>query len=226
MSIITKPKVILIDIETSPLIGYTWQTYDANVLKILESSKIISVAWKDLYSPETIVKSIADYPNYKKDKIDDEMLVREVWDVLDKADIVIAHYGDAFDLKKLNARFIFHNLSAPSSYETVDTKKVASKYFKFDSNSLNNLGAYLGEGRKVENGGFDLWVRCIAGDMESHPNLNIIAGTDLSCPTCLSTNLNKRGFAITRLSKKQRYQCGDCGSWSSGGYEKTKGVVS
>ncbi len=58
-------KVILLDIETSPILGYTWTTWDANVLQILESSKVISVAWKELFSKDTTVKAICDYKDYE-----------------------------------------------------------------------------------------------------------------------------------------------------------------
>lgn len=197
------PNIILLDIETSPITAYTWGTFDQNVLKILEPSKIISCAWKELHSDAVTVKGLDDYKGYRHGVIDDKKLVQEVWSVLDKADIVIAHHGDAFDIKKLNARFVWHGLAAPSFYKTVDTKKVASRYFRFDSNSLNNLAGYLNLGNKVETGGFDLWVQCIAGDkeawrhmkdynaqdvvllekvylklrpfMENHPNLNILS---------------------------------------------------
>jgi len=245
------PKIVLLDIETSPIMGYTWSTFDANVLKILEPSKLLSVSWKELHSPEVHVKSIADYPGYKKGVIDDTKLVKEIWKVLDEADVVIAHHGDRFDLPKLNARFVWHGLNAPSVYKTVDTKKVASRYFKFDSNSLNNLGGYLNLGKKVENGGFTLWVDCIAGNkdawakmkeynaqdvillekvymtlrpyIENHPNLALLSDNPKSghsCPTCQSLNVSKRGFAITLTGRKQRFQCSDCGSWSSGSFER------
>lgn len=254
MTTTNKPRFVFLDIETSPIIGYTWTTYDANVLKILEPSKTISVAWKELGDPNINVKTIFDYPGYKPGKIDDKKLIKEIWNVLDKADIVCAHHGAAFDIKKLNARFIYHGLSAPSAYTVIDTKKVASKYFKFDSNSLNNLGQYLKEGAKVQNGGFDLWTRCIAGEakawelmktynamdvellervylrlrpfIENHPNLNLITGAEgVSCPSCGGTHLQRRGFSFTKTCKCQRYQCSDCKSWSSGGYIKVKNTI-
>lgn len=208
----SKPVINLIDIETSPITGYVWETYKANVLKILEPSKILSVSWKELHSDEIKVKSIADYKGYKKGIIDDEKLVKEAWKILDESDIIIAHYGDAFDLKKLNARFIYYGLNAPSFYKSIDTKKCASKYFAFDSNSLNNLGQYLNLGKKVENGGFSLWSKCIEGDieawklmkeynsqdvlllekvylalrpfMENHPNLNVVVDNPKDDPSC------------------------------------------
>lgn len=245
------PKVVLIDIETSPLTGYAWTMFEANILKVLEPSKIICVAWKFLDEDKINVKALPDYKGYKAGVLDDTALVKEIWGVLDKADVVIAHNGDSFDVKKLNSRFIIHHMRAPSAYKTIDTKKVAKKYFRFDSNSLDNLGVFLEEGRKESTGGFDLWDQCMAGNpaswakmkkynvrdidllervylrlrpfMENHPNLNVIAHPndhDESCPACLSHNLQKRGFTITRTGRKQRFQCNDCGVWSSGPYEK------
>lgn len=252
-----KPSVILLDIETSPITGYTWSTWDANVLKILEPSKVLSVAWKELGSEDVSCKTISDYKGYKKDVIDDKKLIEEVWNVLDKADVLITHHGKSFDIKKLNARFVWYGLNAPSRYEVVDTKASASRYFKFDSNSLNNLGAYLNLGAKVENGGFDLWVRCIAGDAEAwklmrsyniqdvlllekvylklrpfidnHPNLSLMSEappSGIECPSCMSTSVTKRGFSVTKTGRKQRYQCNDCASWSSGSFQKVKPTLS
>lgn len=245
----------LIDIETSPIIGYTWGTYQQNVLKIIEPTKIISVSWKYLHEDIVTVKTIADYKGYKPGVIDDKKLVEEVWKVLDDADVVIGHHSDRFDIPKLNARFVWHGLNAPSKYATVDTKKVASRYFKFDSNSLNNLGQYLNLGKKIENGGFSLWVDCIAGSkdawkkmaeynaqdvlllekvylalrpyIENHPSLTLFSknpedAVDCTCPTCLSKNVTRRGFSTTRTGRKQRYQCSDCGSWSSGPFQRSK----
>lgn len=239
----SNPNVILLDIETSPLTAYTWGTFDQNVLKILEPSKILSVCWKELHSDETTVKAISDYKGYKPGVIDDKKLVQEVWDVLDKADVVIAHHGDAFDIKKLNARFVWHGLAAPSFYKTVDTKKVASRYFRFDSNSLNNIGGYLGLGKKVENGGFDLWVRCIAGDqeawelmklynkqdvlllekvylalrpfMENHPNLNIVSDKPLAGIVCPTCLSQKMTKRGFSTTRTGRKQRYQCSSCAS-----------
>lgn len=249
------PAICLLDIETSPIKGYTWTTWDANVLKILEPSKIISVAWKELGDATVKVKALCDYKGYKKGVIEDKALVEEVWNVLDRSDIVVAHNGNSFDFKRLNARFVYHGLTAPSTYKAIDTLSVAKKYFKFDSNSLNNLGQYLNLGSKINNGGFDLWVRCIEqGDpeawalmkeynaqdvnllekvylalrpyMSNHPNTNsIVDNPGMNCPTCQSDKVAKRGFSITRTGRRQRYQCSECGSWSTGSLEKIKSTI-
>lgn len=250
-----KAAVLFLDIETSPILGFSWGVYDTNILKVLEPSKIMCVSWKWLGSSKTQVNAISDYKGYKPGIVDDKALVKDVWELLDQADVVIAHNGISFDIKKLNARFIYHNLKMPSSYESLDTLKVARKYFKFDQNSLDSLGDYLNEGRKLSTGGFDLWDQCIKGNPKAwenmkaynkgdvdllekiymrfrpymeHPNLNLITDnlTELSCPVCLSKTVTKRGYSYTKAGKKQRYQCNDCGSWSTGPWQSVKSALS
>ena len=38
-----------------------------------------------------------------KDKMNDFEICKELWKLLDEADVVIGHNGDAFDIKKTNA---------------------------------------------------------------------------------------------------------------------------
>lgn len=163
----SNPRILLIDIETSPIIGYTWGMWETNVLSVIEPTKVICCGWKWLGDKDVTVISYSDFSSDSVVGVDDTQLVTEVWKVLDEADIVIAHNGDAFDVKILNARFIAAGLSAPSDYKTIDTLKVAKKYFKFSSNKLDELGGYLDEGHKAETGGFSTWVKCMARDKEA-----------------------------------------------------------
>lgn len=190
---------------------------------------------------EHITKGLPDYPGYKKGSEDDRKLVKELWHLLDKAEIVVAQNGDAFDLKKINARFAYHKLPPPSPYRTVDTLKVARKYFAFSSNKLDHLGASLGLGRKLEHEGFPLWRRCMLGDkkawkkmkaynkqdvlllekvyfrflpwIKNHPNLNTYSDSTV-CPKCGSKELLKRGYQFNQTTKYARIQCKSCGGWS------------
>lgn len=252
----TEPNIILLDVETSPQLGYTWGSYEQNVLAVLEPVKIICAAWKQLSEKKVSCKSLPDYDGYKGGVVDDTKLVLELWDVLDRADIILGHNLDSFDIKVINARFIAHGLNAPSDYKSVDTLKAAKKYFKFNNNTLNELGKYLKEGQKAPTGGFDTWLKCMAGEkvswdrmvkyniqdvlllervylrlrpfMANHPNLNLITpdkakktGEHL-CGSCQSSDTVKRGFAITKAGRYQRWQCNNCGSWSSGLYERVQ----
>lgn len=233
-----KPKILLFDLESTPLLSYTWGIWEQNVIEVKEEWYMLSFAYKWLGEKKTHVVSLPNFAIFKRDKKDDKELVKALWNLFNEADIIIAHNGNAFDIKKSNARFIYHKLPPPSPYKTIDTKIVAKKYFKFDSNRLDSIGQSLNLGRKLKTGGFDLWLACMAGDrkawkkmcdyniqdvvllekvylkmlpyMNNHPDRSNIG----ECPNCSSKKLQKRGFAITRKKTKQRLQCQDCGAWS------------
>jgi hypothetical protein len=125
----------------------------------------------------------------------------------------------------------------------IDTLKEAKAHFAFTSNKLDSLGELLGCGRKVEHEGFELWRKCMNGDlkawknmckyneqdvillekvylklrpfMKNHPNVNLDGKVSkCKCPACGSSNLIKRGYAYTNASKFARLRCKDCGKWS------------
>jgi uncharacterized protein YprB with RNaseH-like and TPR domain len=243
-----QPRILLIDIETTPLLGYSWGVYEQNILKVLEYSQIMCFAWKWLNEKTTNVKSLFDCKGYKPNKINDKELINDLWNLLDEADIIIAQNGDAFDIKIINSRFVYHGLLSPSFYKTIDTLKVAKRYFRFMDNRLDSLSKYLGSGNK-NHPGLNAWFDCLGGDekawkkmksynkndvvlleqiylklrpfMTNHPNLSLFdKSIDMSCPTCMSKNLIKRGYSTTKIGINQRYQCKDCGSWCTGKHKK------
>lgn len=237
-------KVLLLDIETAPNLGYTWGKWEQNVIAFQQQWYMLSFAWKWLDSTEVSVHGLDDFRGYKKDKTNDKALIGELWNVLDEADIVVAHNGDAFDIKKTNARFILHDLPPPSPYKTIDTLKIAKKHFRFESNKLNDLGEHLGLGAKAKTSGFQTWLGCMAGEPESwqemkgynaqdvlllekvylklrpwattHPNLNGYGGEKENCPTCQSSRVQRRGIAYAKTRSYQRWTCMECHSWFQG----------
>ncbi|HRF71123.1 MAG TPA: ribonuclease H-like domain-containing protein [Candidatus Pelethenecus sp.] len=200
---------------------------------------MITFAWKWLGEKQTHVLGLPDFPVYKKSRTDDSQLVKALWKLFDEADIIIAHNGNSFDIKKANSRFMKHHLLPPSPYKTIDTKLVAKRYFKQDSNKLDDLGDYFGIGRKINTGGFELWLGCEAGDkkawnkmkeynkqdvillervylamlpyMSNHPNVSTFSGE--VCPKCGGNHLQSRGYARTISSVYKRFQCQSCGGW-------------
>jgi hypothetical protein len=176
------------------------------------------------------------------DHTDDTSILASLHALLDEADMVIAHNGNKFDIRKVNARFIQAGMLPPSPYRKIDTLNEAKKHFAFTSNRLDSLGQALGVGKKAETGGFDLWVRCMAGEREAfeqmvdynvqdivlledvylalrpwmtnHPNLGVYEDEDAPCcPKCASKNIHWRGKAYTQVSSYHRFQCQDCGGW-------------
>lgn len=239
---LSEPKIALIDIETSPIQGLAWTIYDTNLIHVEEPTQILCYAISWLGKDRVTTRAQCDYPDYSPGKLSDKKLVKDLWSDLDKADVVIAHNGDAFDIKKINARFVVHGLAPPSPYKTVDTLKIARKHFKFDSNKLDNLGGYLGVGHKLPHTGKYLWLGCMAGDERawrimrrynaqdirllarvydkirawspSHPVLTAISERG-GCPTCQSQNIQRRGWNIAKTRKTPRWQCQACGHWWS-----------
>lgn len=241
-------KTLIMDIETSPNLGYVWGIWEQNVIDVKEHWKIICFSYKWLGDKKTHVVSLGSY----KDQSSDKPLVEALWKLFNESDVIIAHNGNNFDIKKTNARFIIHGLNPPSPYKTIDTLKIARKYFKFDSNKLDDLGKYFKVGKKLKTGGFDLWLGCMAGDAKSwklmerynkmdvillervylkmlgwidnHPNNALYSGDIDSCPNCGSNKIQRRGFTYKKTRKYQRFQCTDCGKWNQS-IEAVPGVL-
>lgn len=163
------PKVIIVDIETSPEMAYVWGRWKQNVApnQIIQRSYLLSFAWKYLGSEEVFADALPYYDKYEEDKGNDGELVRSAWRILDNADVIVAHNGIKFDIAYLNTRFAFHGLPMPRPYKVVDTLAVAKKYFRFPANSLKELIAFFGfEEDKMDNS-MDTWIKCMNGDADA-----------------------------------------------------------
>ena len=232
------PRIILLDIETSPNLGYSWGKFEQNVLRFDKEWELLSFAYKVLGAPasKTICHARCDYT----DKTD-YRLVCQAAAVMDGADVIIGHNIDRFDNKKLRAKFVEHGLAPPKPYKTIDTLKIARSQFAFNSNSLNDLAFTLKLGRKVQTGGIELWFGCMANDPKAwkkmiaynkhdvvllekvynhlrtwypnHPNLTLYSDDGIGCPVCRSLKFQRRGTQVLQQRVAQRYQCQACGHW-------------
>lgn len=139
-------KVLIYDIETSYNIVKSWRIgYNLiiNHNDIIEERKIICVSYKWL--DEDIVYNL----QWDKDK-DDKFLLEQFIEVLNEADLIVAHNGDNYDLKFIKTRAIKHGLDMLIDYPQFDTLKVAKKKFNFNSNKLDYISAYLGFDNKIK----------------------------------------------------------------------------
>lgn len=251
-------KILLFDIENAPSSAYIWSLYQEVV-----SEDMLGVPWyilcwsaKWLGSKEVMSSALIDFPSeYKKNPENDKLALKKLWALLDEADIVIAHNGKQFDVRKINARFIMNGMPPPSPYKVVDTLLAARQYFFFTSNKLTDLGKYLKCGEKMETGGFKLWRDCMAGNKKAwrklvkycrndilllekiylklrpyilnHPATNIYgAGENGACPRCGSKSATRQGFSYTATAKYQRFRCNKCYGWfRTTGNCKDKSIV-
>lgn len=216
-------KTLLMDLETAPALGYYFDLYkEGNIVSTKIDWYILSFAYKWLDKKRVHAYALPDFKSYKKNKECDKELVTKLHELISSTDVLVAHNGDNFDMKKSNSRFLVNGLSPIPPVKTVDTLKLARKYFAFDSNRLNDLCKLLGFGEKIETGGKKLWIKCLNGDMKAwkkmvkynkhdvvllekiylklrswnpqQPNANLFNGTISNCPACGSDRLHCKGF--------------------------------
>ena len=239
------PRIAFFDIENAPSLGWFYDPYkEGNIVATEQDWFMLSFAWKWAGESKVHVKALCDYPGYGKNKTDDKPLVRELHQLFDQADILIAHNGDRFDRRKANSRFLGCSLPPPSPYKVIDTLKIARRQFMQNSNRLGELGEFLGLGSKLATTGWDTWRRCIEGDPKAWaalkrynkrdvslleqvferlrpwnpnpPDLRAYSGDKLSCPVCQSGNIQRRGVNVAKTRKTQRMHCQSCSHWFSG----------
>jgi predicted RNA-binding Zn-ribbon protein involved in translation (DUF1610 family) len=157
-------RILLCDVETSPLESYTWGLWEQNVgLDMVKNEwSILSYSAKWLDAKRVMY---ADAGGRGAEHVrDDGALMAGLWKLLDAADIVVAHNGKRFDVKKINARLILNGLPPYSPIKVVDTLLAARKHFAFTSNKLEYLSKYLTDTQKSKHkkfAGFELWAQCL-----------------------------------------------------------------
>lgn len=235
-------KILLWDIETLPIVGAIWTIFEPTLghESILEDWSIVTTAWK--WYGERKVSSISAFPGDPKN---DKLVVQHLHKILSEADVIVHHNGDAFDIKKFNARAIFHGLPPLPPIPTVDTKKIAKNIFGFTCNRLDYLGKFLGVGGKISTGGIELWKKVMKGDkaafakmirynkqdvvvlegvykklrpfMKNHPNHQRHSGVKC-CPNCGSKKFTRNGTRHTQTRSYVRYVCSapGCRHWFAG----------
>jgi transposase-like protein len=235
-----KPNIFLFDIETLPLEVVTWGIHEQHISTehILKDWCVLSWAgvWLEDEHPVsdflTPAEAISRY---------DKRILTTLWDMLDKADIVIAHNGNGFDIPKVRGRFLYHGMFEPSPFKQVDTLQVARSRFGLTNNKLDFILKYLGYDGKIETN-LQLWLRCSQGEqaainemdtycrgdvsklrevymairpyMTNHPNVNLWKEKqDGLCPICSSDKIVIDGNYASPTYLYDAYKCNACGSW-------------
>lgn len=235
-------KILIFDIETSPLKAYVWKRFKENISLDQTISEWFMLAWsaKWLYSSEVLGEVLT--PEEVKNE-DDFRIVNKLWELINEADIVVSHNGNNFDIPRINSRFIINNLPPTKSFVSIDTCAIVKKQFGFSSNKLDALAEYFGFDHKLDTS-FELWKKCMEGDDQSlkymltynkrdvtlleevylklrpyiknHPNCSnfSLEQNKMMCCNCASTDYEeiKDKFYFTQVGKYKLYRCKNCGA--------------
>jgi len=147
------------DIETSLALGAFWRpSWKARISyeQIIHHARVIciSYAWEsDLIDARDKARQDGDdefeamegaVKTLRWNKGDDTIMLRKFAKVADKADEMIAHNGDRFDMKWLATRCVELGIDWNPYHQTYDTLKRCRGDFNFPSNRLNDVADYLG----------------------------------------------------------------------------------
>ena len=235
-------KILIFDIETSPLKSYVWGMWKQNLHLDHILSEWFMICWsaKWLYSDEVLGDVMTPEEILKED---DKRVVTSLWNLMEEADIVVAHNGNKFDIPRMNARFIINELPPNKPFVSIDTCAIARKQFGFTSNKLDALATYFGYEHKLDTD-FSLWKRCMEGDQEAlsymlkynkkdvtlleeiyirirpfiknHPNCSnfSLEQNKNVCCNCGSDNYEEieNKYYFTQVGKYKIYRCKDCGA--------------
>lgn len=230
------PKVLFVDIETRPMLGYFFGIWEQNIgiNQIAEDTE--TIAWSAKWAHEDKLY-YSDCRNNKKAKA----FLKPIWELLDQADIVVWHNGDKFDFKHLNTAFVLADLGLPSPYRKFDTLKVVRKYFAFPSYKLEYVAKRF-KCKNLKSGhkkfpGMELWLQCLVNNLaawkemehynkqdvrvleevyyklipyDTSINFAVFNNGEHIC-SCGSKELRNKGTTITNNGVYQRFKCKKCG---------------
>jgi len=234
-----QPKVLLIDIETTPMQVHTWGTWKQRIghEQVINDWFMLSYSAKWLFDSKMYSSVLTPKEALAKD---DSRITKELWKLFDQADVLIGHNISGFDLPKAQTRFLLNKLAPPSPFQIIDTLRVAQKNFRFASNKLDYISQLMLNDRKLHTE-YQLWLRCLEGDpksleemliynrkdvllleeayvflrpyIKSHPNMAIYQESlEPSCPNCGSVNIDECGHYTTTVNRYIAFRCKECGA--------------
>lgn len=225
---ITRPKILVFDIETAPILAHVWSLWDQNVgLNQIECDWFVmawAAKWLDDPPSKIMYMDQRAAPNME----DDREILQGIWDLLDQADIVITQNGKSFDVRKLNARFLINGFKPPLSFRHIDLKLITKRLFGFPSHKLEYMTHKINKKyKKLKHekfSGFELWSECLKGnskawdEMERYNKYDVLALEELYhrvIPWDNSINFN-----VYHDSFQTVCTCGST-KWHRNGYDYT-----
>lgn len=209
------PRIVFIDLETSAALAYCFGRHKVflqqdNIKE--EGGKILCSGYRWLgQSKSTVLK---DYSEVKQKE--DYLVCQIMHDIYSNADVVVGHNLLGFDHKMLEVRCLANGLPPLPTVKLIDTLQIAKKEFRFPSNKLDSLAAYLGIGRKVSHAGIDMWIKVQEGDQAALDSMVEYCEQDVDLLYEVFMNLRGRGL-VSGINFANYYndnlvRCKSCGS--------------
>lgn len=150
-------KILLLDIETTPMKVYTWGLWDQNIgiNQIIEHTEMMCFGAKWLGKKQVTFKSV--HHHGKKE------MLETLHAMMNEADILVGWNSAAFDHKHIRREFLEAGLTPPAETKDLDLMSIVKSNFLFPSNKLDYVAQKLGVGAKVKHSGFELWIDCMDG---------------------------------------------------------------
>lgn len=170
-------------------------------------------------------------------------MVKQMWALLNEADVVVTFNGDRADIPWMNEEFKYARLNKPMPYKSLDLYKQSKAARNLPYRSLRYLAREFGTMNKLEHEGPDLWRLCEAGDPEAwtqmrsyneqdvlvtedrwlddipwldgrvHMGMLISDGESMRCPNCGSNDLASQQKPVRAYTRE--YQAFRCNECGS-----------
>jgi hypothetical protein len=154
-------RILFYDIETSWNEGWFWRSgYKVRITpeQIIKERAVICVSYK--WAGEDEVYTLAWDRNQN-----DKFLIDQFKDVLQEADLIVAHNGDNFDIRWLRGRAAHHRIPMLPKYKQYDTMKVSQKLFSLNSYKLSYIAHFFNVGENKIKTRSGLWEDvCLLND--------------------------------------------------------------
>jgi hypothetical protein len=234
------PKILIFDIETAPMEVYVWHLFKNMVTPnmVIKDRSMLTWSAKWLFDNKIMGQRVSTTEAFNRT---DESILSGLWTLLNEADIVVAHNGNAFDIKVANARFAVNGLLPTMPFKSVDTLLYSRKVFNFPSHKLDCLNGYFGLDLKMDHEGMDLWKKCVSGNeaalntmlqynkrdvaileelylklrpwLKGHPNVGLYIDTEETiCSNCGNEELTWGGYYFTPAGRYKSFRCDKCGA--------------
>lgn len=229
----SKAKILIYDLETG---GVNAFKPDLGV--------ILNFGYKWLGESKVDVLQVHKYRGWflRGKGLNDLPLLKEAIEIMNSADLLVAHFGDKFDRRFVNGRCAIHGIKPPSTItKQRDTWRIAKSAFCFSSNRLGNLAMLLGlpeqKHQKTRDEWPGWWLRAMAGDGKAIEEMSKYCAQDVRtleevylrlrpydnphpnmhpnrevCYSC-GGGVEYRGTSLVGHNRYRRYQCRSCGKW-------------